>query len=32
MEVIEIASVIGIHGALIGTQMLEDAIAAAQDI
>jgi alkylhydroperoxidase/carboxymuconolactone decarboxylase family protein YurZ len=32
MEAIEIASVIGIHGALIGTQMLEDAIAAAQDI
>jgi alkylhydroperoxidase/carboxymuconolactone decarboxylase family protein YurZ len=32
MEAIEIASVIGIHGALIGTPMLEDAIAAAQSI
>ncbi|MGF6995853.1 carboxymuconolactone decarboxylase family protein [Paraburkholderia sp. GAS32] len=30
MEVIEIASVIGIHGALIASPMLEDAIAAAQ--
>jgi alkylhydroperoxidase/carboxymuconolactone decarboxylase family protein YurZ len=29
MEVLEIASVIGIHGALIGTPMLEDALAAA---
>jgi len=29
MEVLEIASVIGIHGALIGTPMLEDAFAAA---
>ncbi|KAA1014217.1 carboxymuconolactone decarboxylase family protein [Paraburkholderia panacisoli] len=31
METIEIASVIGIHGALIASPMLEDAIAAAQD-
>jgi hypothetical protein len=30
METIEIASVIGIHGALIGTPMLEEAIAAAR--